>query len=486
MRPSYVGLVLVALCVGGLTAFRVHDQSQLSPFPLWTVRTGMRFQAMDDEASREMKRRFACRPAGAGVRTCELATDGPPGRMRVVVDERGRAVVVRFEVADTTLKMREEARRLAAEWDLVSPGQPHGAGTARTSTRWVSGGGRWSAEMHPGQVDPIPSAITLVDEPALARIVAASVPALAALVGQGIVSDTALAAAERREPGALARAADSITAAGRTLARAAAALPHCGADPLGGPRGLPDSSGGALAPEVAAVAAQAVAAAYPGTRLVVGARATYAVGPAGAVEEIRLAPSARNEEGDQYAFAVTFPARSDAAERTATSFGGGSRCRAPSEIVVARYDSAAGAVTGIRRVDVDGDALASRVRALDFVLTDDGRAMLVADYAATYGTRDWFGVVHWQQLVAGESALRVVRRTADGYTKTDGVAGRTEGVLVDARGRRDAAGAAPDDVPGVARLRVVTRGDATPPAKQLFLPAGASGLSSGWTLLDLL
>lgn len=197
-RPYGAVLGLLVLAAGGVVAYQRHQRNQLSPFSLSEIRAGMPFATLDDQADRGEHRRFSCRTVEAEVRLCELETDGPPGTMRLALDGAGRAMIVQFRVADTTLKMRELARQIAAEWSLVDPRhsqRPRADGT--NVTEWKSADRSWSASMVNEALSTIPSVFVLVDERRLARTLGGSPPILSRLSQAGLIDaelvDTAAA-----------------------------------------------------------------------------------------------------------------------------------------------------------------------------------------------------------------------------------------------------------------------------------------------------
>jgi len=197
-RPYGAVLGLLVLAAGGVVAYQRYQRNQLSPFSLAEIRAGMPFATLDDQADRGEHRRFRCQTVEAEVRLCELETDGPPGTMRLALDGAGRAMIVQFRVADTTLKMRELARRIAAEWSLVDPRHPQRQRVDGTNvTEWKSADSFWSASMVNGALSTIPSEIVLVDERRLARTLGGSPPILSRLSQAGLIDaellDTAAA-----------------------------------------------------------------------------------------------------------------------------------------------------------------------------------------------------------------------------------------------------------------------------------------------------
>jgi hypothetical protein len=151
--------------------------SRVSPFTLWVLTAGRPFDDLNDEARKYMRHRFLCtnfdlRAAG---KLCKLETDGPPGTLSLVVDTSGRAIVVAFRSADQSAMLRDEIRKVMAEWNKVAQPRRLTYVDAQhqdfAATQWQSRDGRWTATVHlePDESKP-ETAVTLRDERALAAI----------------------------------------------------------------------------------------------------------------------------------------------------------------------------------------------------------------------------------------------------------------------------------------------------------------------------
>ena len=457
---------LVVLAVGGWTGYRRFEESTLSPFKMWDTRAGAPFSAFEAEAA-EAHRTFQCEPVEGGVRLCEVET-GVAGTMRVALDESSRAMIVQWRVADSSLRMIEEARKMAAQWSLVPSHRSTGEGT--NGTRWVSNEGNWSAFMSAFTPSTPPAMISLVDERRLSRTADASATAMLRLAQAGYVGPEAVAAALVRAPGAFAAAARTLGAPGRALALAAAAMPACGFVP-GDSIAAGTDMRAALGADDATLLEQAIGLTYPGFRLRIE-RGAFLVDSSGAAESIRLVPLARN--GNAFAFAVSFPRRVESLDRRLLSFGDSiADCRASAHVVVGRRDSTSGQLVDVRRVDVDEEALGSQVVGLQF-RDEEESPVLDVRYSATYGTTGWIGVVDWDAVVAPASdSLRVKRRLPNVIGLKDSTGHEIAGIA-----------AVSGTSPAGLDLSVVL-----PDARRsawLILPAGPRGPVSGWMLLDLI
>jgi hypothetical protein len=473
MNRSFGALLgILVLVIGGWVTYRRYESNQLSPFRMWDNRAGATFFFFDSEAYHDTGKRFRCRSVEGEVQLCEIET-GVAGRMRLALDNSGRAMIVQWQVADSSLRMVEEARKMAAEWSLVESRHSQRKGVNGTSrTRWLTVDSAWSASMSDDFSNTAnPRSIEIVDERRLRRVEDGSAPALLRLAQTGYIDADELDAAVTRAPDAMAAAASALGARGRALAVAAASLPHCDFQP-----GDSVVAGNDLRSEYgidnAKLLEQAMAQAYPGMRLLLGHHA-YLVNAAGAAEEIRvLAPTT---DGDAFAFAVNFPKRAEAVDRRLVTFGDTTgQCRASAEIIVARRDSATGQVMDVRRGDADEDAMASQVRTLDFARDEDASPLLVVKYTATYGTATWIGEVDWDAVVAPVGgAPRVTRRLPNALGWKDNEQHETAGMAMVEK----------TSPAGLHMLMAFTTAESP---TRFILPLGPRGVPSGWMLLDLL
>lgn len=133
----------------------------------------MPFEAIEKSALRQTKRHFTCHDVVADARLFELRVTGIEGLVRVLVDSRDRAAVVEFLPDSASPVMREEGRRVAAEWSLVRAGTadtPGSPDATATTTRWRSEDGHWAASMRYDRQASTPAIVHLSDERALERI----------------------------------------------------------------------------------------------------------------------------------------------------------------------------------------------------------------------------------------------------------------------------------------------------------------------------
>jgi hypothetical protein len=471
-RSASAVLGILVLAAGGWVSYRRYESNLLSPFRMWDNRAGAPFAFFDSESNHDIHKRFHCKSVEGEVQLCDVDM-GAPGFMRLALDNSGRAMIVEWRIADSSLKVVEQARQLAAEWSLVESRHSQRKGVnGSTSTRWVTTDSAWSASMSDDMANTAnPRWVVLVDERRLKRAVDASASTLLRLAQTGYIDADELDAAVARAPDAMAAAASALGAHGRALAVAAASLPRCDFQP-----GDTVVAGNDLRPEYgtdnAALLEQAMAQAYPGLRLLLAHRA-YLVNAAGAAEEIRvLAPAI---DGDAFAFAVNFPQRAEAVDRRLLTFGDtAGQCRASAEIIVARRDSATGQVMDVRRGDADEDAMASQVKTLDFARDDDASPLLVVKYTATYGTAKWIGEVDWDAVVAPVGDVpRVTRRLPNALGWKDNEQHETAGIAMVEK----------TSPAGLHMLMAYTTAESP---TRFILPLGPRGVPSGWMLLDLL
>ena len=469
-RSTNVVLGLL-VAIGAVAGYRRYEASQLSLFRMWDIRAGERFSTLDDDAEREMHRRFDCQAIEGGVRLCEAKTV-VPGLMRLAVDTSGRTMIVQWRVADSSLRMTEEARRMAAEWTLVEPRHSRSAGAGgRGVTRWLTRDSAWSASMTDLDDPHRTRSINLVDERRLRKAAAASAAALLQLAERGYLDHDALAAEFARAPEALAAAAVALGATGRTRAVAATALPRC---PFQGGDGV--VPGGEMASAYgigdAALIEQSIAGAFPGMHLVLGKRA-YLVDGDGSAEEIRVLPPA--SDGDEFAIAVTFPRRVEAVDRLVREFAGTvADCRASAVVIIGKRDSVTGQPGALRIIDADEESLTSAIGALDPLPTVSESPSFVIHYTATYGTRGWIGEMDWDAVAqSGHGDSRIIRRVPSVVGRKDSDDHEIAGIAVVEK-----------ESPAGLQLSIVRETDDAP--TPLFIASGPRGLPSGWMLLDQL
>jgi hypothetical protein len=462
-------------------AHNFYERAQLSPFVMGTVRAGMPFSVVDNEAKREMGHGFTCDPFGNHVRLCRLATDGPIGVLKILVDRSGRAAAIQFLVNDSSLSWIQKAREQSVEWNKVHKSAGARSEFAAVVTRWASDDGRWSAELSRRR-DELPFQMVVADVKRLGRIADADPSTLLRVANEGMIPPADLAAAQQHARAAIVRSADSLSARAVALGRKASSLPLCA--PISTDSIVPgDGLRKYMSAELASVAEQTVEQAYPGDHLVIGERKMYLVDAAGAAEEISLYPNAEREDANVYAFAVTLPRRVTAANEAAKAFQPGSRCRAPGEVIVAHLDPDSRSVVRYARIDVDPESLAGVIGALDFAPSaSTAPQALLAMYLGIYGDSSWVGQVHWNELIAVDP-LRVVRRAPADVSKSG-----ADGVVVG--GALAPEGNHSDDVYGfraepgpTTQLSLLNLTNPLAGIGHIRLLAGPNGLASGWALV---
>jgi hypothetical protein len=196
---SKVGVAMTVAMIGSaaVIGYHAYQRALVSPFSIGIVRVGMRFRDTDDDALREMKRRYTCHAVGSGVQVCQLATDGPPGLLRAVVDDSGRVAMIQFLLTDSSPRARALGRRQIQEWNHVS------AGDARASDsnselnleRWQTADSVWSAEMAWRRSADVPGRMTVTGERRLRQIAKSSPATLLRLAEDSLLDSHGLAMA---------------------------------------------------------------------------------------------------------------------------------------------------------------------------------------------------------------------------------------------------------------------------------------------------
>jgi hypothetical protein len=462
-------------------AHNFYERAQLSPFVMGTVRAGMPFSVVDDEAKREMGHGFTCDALGNHVRLCRLATDGPIGVLKILVDRSGRAAAIQFLVNDSSLRWVQKAREQSVEWNKVHKSAGSRSELTASVTRWATDDGRWSAELS-RRHDELPFEMVVADVKRLGRIADADPSTLFRVANEGMIPPSDLAAVQKHASAAIVRAADSLSARAVALGRKASSLPAC--LPISADSIVPgDGLRKYMSAELASVAEQTVEQAYPGHHLVIGERKMYLVDGDGGAEEISLYPNAEREDGNVYAFAVTLPRRVTAANEAANAFQPSARCRAPGEVIVAYLDPASRSVIRYTRTDVDPESLAGIIGALDFVPSASTTPpALLAMYLGIYGDSSWVGQVHWNELIAVDP-LRVLRRAPADVSKS-GADGVVVGGALTPEGDHndDIYGFKAEPGPGTL-LSLLNLTNPLAGTGHIRLVAGPNGLASGWALV---
>ncbi|HEX2716261.1 MAG TPA: hypothetical protein VHM67_01200 [Gemmatimonadaceae bacterium] len=479
-RPNLPLFLAVAALAGGIIGFTIYAKENESPFAFGMSRPGVEFSEMDDDSQRNQGRRFACTPIDGGYRVCEVSTDGPPGKMRVAVDDAGRVIVLRMTISETSPRVADLTDKVRKQWNGVD-----GDGVLRTAATqqvidWRTNDGRWSARMRLRSLSLGMEEMSIADERALGRLIQGdekALPTAIELVRRGLISDTLLTAAERRAPGTMLRAADARSTGARQRSTAMRSLPRCAGNLVQvQDYTAPDE----LLGQHAAIVQQAVATAYGGRRIVV-AEQPYLVDAADVGEAIAITPPTDDETGERVAFAITFTARADSSTAAVDRGERPRRCRAVADVIVARIDTSLRKVTEVRGGELEPDGWVTRARTLHFFVGDERRP-LIASYESTYADSSWVGEVAWQATLTSDS-LVALRRNPISFRKTSG--GRTVG----GRLLPDVGSGAPagDADPFAGRIVIVlpledSDGSAPYP---VMLPSAVNGTANGWTLLAM-
>ena len=189
VRPAVIALVCIA--VGDYVASRLYASHTTGPFELWKMRAGMSFAEIDDREHEVSKRRFVCLPMADIGRLCQLHGRAMPGMLRIFVDADDRADVIQFWPADDNPNVRDEARRMAAQWTKVRPPlTAHADGEAEwaTTSRWRSIDKAWSATIQFSCRPQTPTVIEVADDGAVADAIARTAVAAKLLSAAGLIA----------------------------------------------------------------------------------------------------------------------------------------------------------------------------------------------------------------------------------------------------------------------------------------------------------
>lgn len=228
MSKFRVAIVLLMIGAAALVGYHAYQRKLLSPYAIGIARPGMRFRDMDDDAEREMQKRYACRAIDGGVQLCQLATDGPPGVLKAVVDQSGRIAILQFLISDSSAKTHKMGIQQTIEWNRVRPGDP-ASFRSDDNTNWEqmqTADSLWSAEMSWSRFTETPRMMIVTDERRLRRIAESSPAALRRLVDESLLDRHDMAIAASLAPvsdeahQAAAEDADAV-------ASSAASLPRC-------------------------------------------------------------------------------------------------------------------------------------------------------------------------------------------------------------------------------------------------------------------
>jgi hypothetical protein len=417
MRRSRIfqaGLVLAVLIFAGAKAFRVFQQRKQSPFVMWEFRAGGRFSVLEKSAFRQTKRHFVCNDVVPTARLCEMRVTGIGGLVRVLVNDRDRIAAIEFSPDSATPAMREETRRVAAEWNLVRPGtssRPPSYDTTASMTRWRSEDGKWTAFMRHDRLDSTPTLVHLGDEATLAAIGESSPLASYVLALNGVIEarDVPNADAVSDVLGATMyrRATDP---ANETPSPRAPAVPieSCAperSDPI---LFATDRSRDGLTESMKSLLERAIPAVYPGSRFVMG-DGMWVVSPSGVSEAISLSDMAGVDSGG-ITTGVSFRGRSVVAAQRIEDAVADRFCRAPAELLLARPNTD-GSLADAHLIDVDPEALVSDVLTI-WVAEPDGSGApghLRVRYSAAYATTGWTGSIEWETVIADDPPRSRVR-----------------------------------------------------------------------------
>jgi hypothetical protein len=406
-RPAHLAVLAAVLLFAGAKAYRHVQLRRLSPFVLWEFRPGMPFAALEKSALRQMKRRFTCHAVVPGARLCELRVTGIDGLVRVLADARDRVAVVEFLPDSASPVMREEGRRVAAEWSLVRAGEAdrrEPADSTTSTTRWRSRDGKYGAYMRYDRLGTTPSLVHLTAANAVQGIQQSAPLASATLVLNRLVAS--------RDAGNLDDVSDVLATtvfgratdpANETPAPAAPIprLPLCEPD-------APDPIVPAARPRAdftestARLLELAIPAVYPGSRLVLG-EGTWIVDSTGRSERVHLGRGDFASADRIAVLAVAFPGRSAVAARRLTDAVPDRYCRAPAELLFVRGNDD-GSLAEAHRVPVDEEAIASDVSRIDLAppdVTGDPPHVRVR-YTAAYATDRWTGTLDWEAVIADD------------------------------------------------------------------------------------
>jgi hypothetical protein len=442
VRRTLFVVALIVLPIAAWKGFGEYERSLRSPFALWDFRAGMPFEEIDEQAGREQRARFTCNTILTDTRLCELKSTGIPGRMRVLVDPRGRASTIQFLPDSASPIMREESRTIAATWNQIRAGfteEPEPSAPARTRTVWMSQDERWGAAIATGRYAGTPSIVAITDEASMGRIRASAPLAPLVLAINGLIDDDAtdarLATTIRRLT--FGQPVDISADHGTAPAPAAEPpVPFCEpatVDPV--KRG--ESTREYFGEPMALLLERAVPTVYPGRRLVFG-DGVWMVDSAGFSEAVRLGPY-ESDGADIFAFGVEFESRALVATDHLRAMNGIPGCRAPAEVLMV-HRGPNRSMAGALRFAIDDEATVSAITQLQMVpptLPGD-RPGVVVRYTAAYATSEWMGSVDWSAIVSDDPPRATVRmptgfafesRKGAGSSGMLVVTGRSEGSI---------------------------------------------------------
>ena len=439
MRKWIVAIVAAALAVVAWKTPGYVEKRRASPFALWELRAGMRFEQAESLMVREERRRFTCHVIVASSRLCTVQVTGIHGTVRSLVDGRDRIVLLAFHPDSASPVMREEGRKVAAQWKLIGPGaseNPDNESPDATITRWTSEDFRWVASMRYDGESTSPTFLKVVDAHAMERIAASGPLARLVLEANGLLEADQLelaAALLRFRQGSGTDTSDFTP----IPARAPGTAPLC--EPVVPDLPIPgDDARDGMTSDLALMIESALAETYPGWRLILGS-GTWMSDPSGRPERVSIGPQANSSSDAVLAFPVVFPARARVSADQRASLEPATHCRAPTEIVIARR-APDGSFRDARRLAFDPDGLASEVSQLDVIVSDDdAAAMLGVQYVTADASDRWSGWVAWMAgipVVFTDSAAHGVRVPVR-YAFDIGRGGASEAGTLVVTGRRD-------------------------------------------------
>ena len=414
-RVFQLAVLVVVLIFAGAKGYRYVQLRAMSPFVLWEFRAGSSFTALEKSAFRQTKQRFACNDVVRDVRFCEMRVTGIVGLVRVLVDSKDRVAAIQFLPDSASPAMREEARRVAAEWNLVRAGatdapKPGDGGTR--VTRWRSADGKWGAVMRYAAEANAPRFLHLSDATALAEI-ASSTPlaSLALAFNQLVESDDVGPLYDVDEVLRTTMYGRATDRANETASPTAPSLtlPPCEPeriDPIMLARpGAPDES----ASPTTVLLERAIPVVYPGSRLAVG-DGMWIVDSTGRSERVHVGQGDGADPSAGVLYSIQFPGRVTVAMQRLEDGVPDRHCRAGAELIFARANDD-GSLAQAHRVPVDQEALVSeisRISLFEHATTGDEPQARVR-YTAGYAGKDWTGSVEWEAIVVGDPPRPVAR-----------------------------------------------------------------------------
>jgi hypothetical protein len=416
MRRSRIfqaGIAIAVLIFAGAKAYRYVQLRSQSPFVMWEFRAGGRFSVLEKSAFRQTRQRFTCNDVVASAKLCEMRVTGIGGLVRVLVSDCDRIAAVEFAPDSATPAMREEARRVAAEWGLVRPGassRPVSSDTSASITRWRSEDGNWTAFMRYDRLGSTPVLVHMADEATLAAIGESAPLAGYVLALNGVIETSAVpnagAVSEVLATTMYRRATDP---ANETPSPRAPATPLelCAPERPDPILAATDRSLDGLAESEKSLLERAIPAVYPGSRLVIG-DGMWVVSPSGVSERISFSDLGGVDSAG-IVTGVDFVGRTAVAAQRMEDGVPDRFCRAPASLVLAR-PSSDGSLADARLIDVDPEALASDVLTIDAVEPDAGApGHIRVRYGAAYAATGWSGSIEWEAVVAEDPPRSTVR-----------------------------------------------------------------------------